>query len=72
MNVAEVKIWGNLVGAVDWDEKNGLANFEYDPKFKKLKWDLSPLKMPINSAKKVISFPELRKSSNAEFETFRG
>lgn len=72
MNVAEVKIWGELVGAVAWDEKSGLASFEYDPKFKKLNWDLSPLKMPINSEKKIISFPELRKTKNTEFDTFKG
>ncbi|MDA3907013.1 MAG: type II toxin-antitoxin system HipA family toxin [Bacteroidales bacterium] len=72
MNVAEVKIWGELVGAVAWDEKTGLASFEYDPKFKKLNWDLAPIKMPINSAKKVITFPELRKNKNAEFDTFKG
>lgn len=72
MNVAEVKIWGELVGAVAWDEKTGLASFEYDPKFKKLNWDLAPLKMPINSEKRIISFPELRKNINAEFDTFKG
>lgn len=72
MNVAEVKIWGELVGAVAWDEKSSFANFEYDPKFKKLSWDLSPLKMPINSTKKIINFPELRKNKNGEFDTFKG
>ena len=72
MNVAEVKIWGELVGAVAWEEKTGLASFEYDPKFKRLNWDLAPLKMPINSEKKIISFPELRKIKNAEFDTFKG
>ena len=34
MDVAEVKIWGELVGAVAWDERTGLASFEYDPNFK--------------------------------------
>ncbi len=72
MNVAEVKIWGELIGAVAWDEKSGRANFEYDPKFKKLNLDLSPFKMPINSAKKIFTFPELRKNKNAEFDTFKG
>ena len=72
MNVAEVKIWGELVGAVAWEEKTGLASFEYDPKFKRLNWDLAPLKMPINSEKRIISFPELRKNINAEFDTFKG
>ena len=72
MDVAEVKIWGKLVGAVAWDEKTGIASFEYDPNFKKLNWDLAPLKMPITSARKVISFPELRRDKNAEFDTFKG
>ena len=72
MDVAEVKIWGKLVGAVAWDEKTGVASFEYDPNFKKLNWDLAPLKMPIASARKVISFPELRRDKNAEFDTFKG
>ncbi len=72
MNVAEVKIWGKLVGAVAWDEATGIASFEYDPNFKKLDWDLAPLKMPIASTRKVISFPELRRDKNAEFDTFKG
>ena len=72
MNTAFVRIWGVLVGAVAWDEKIGLASFEYDTKFKKLNWDLSPLKMPINTTKKVIAFPELRKSKDSGFDTFKG
>jgi len=72
MDVAEVKIWGKLVGAIAWDERTGIASFEYDPNFKKLNWDLAPLKMPIASARKVISFPELRRDKNAEFDTFKG
>jgi len=72
MDVADVKIWGILVGAVAWDERTGLASFEYDPNFKKLNWDLAPLKMPISASKKVITFPELRRDKNAEFDTFKG
>jgi serine/threonine-protein kinase HipA len=72
MNTAFVKIWGEIVGAVAWDEKTGLASFEYDTKFKKYNWELSPLKLPIGSAKKIVSFPELRKNKNAEFDTFKG
>lgn len=72
MDVAEVKIWGELVGAVAWDENAGVAIFEYDPKFKKLNWDLAPLKMPIFSHVKEIKFPELKKDKNAEFDTFKG
>jgi serine/threonine-protein kinase HipA len=72
MNTAFIKIWGEIVGAVAWDEKTGQSSFEYDPKFKKLNWDLAPLKMPINSTNEVFTFPELRKNRNAEFDTFKG
>ncbi len=72
MNAAEVKIWGELVGAVAWNENSGVGSFEYDTKFKKIGWDLSPLKLPISSPKHQFSFPELRKDKNAEFDTFKG
>jgi serine/threonine-protein kinase HipA len=72
MDVAEVKIWGEVVGAVAWNDKTGVAVFEYDHEFKKLNWDLAPLKMPISSSKKILTFPELRKDKNAESDTFKG
>lgn len=72
MNVAEVKIWGELVGAIAWDERARGASFEYSPKFKKQNWDLAPLKMPIDSATKVFTFPELRTNKNIGFDTFKG
>lgn len=72
MQVAEVNIWGTLVGAVAWDADNGLATFEYDPKFKLSGWDLSPLKMPVSSNRTQFSFPELRKDKKSEYDTFKG
>ncbi len=72
MNVAEVKIWGTLAGAVAWDPETGIATFEYDPGFKQLKWDLSPLKMSISENQNQFSFPELRKERNSEYDTFKG
>lgn len=72
MTVAEVKIWGKLVGAVAWDEETSYATFEYDPNFIRLGWDLSPLKMPIGSVSGPVSFPELRKDKNSEYDTFKG
>lgn len=71
MEVAEVNIWGKLAGAVAWDEKTGYATYEYDPKFRQLGWDLSPLKMPISAASKSFSFPELR-GRNSALNTFNG
>ncbi|WP_100611396.1 type II toxin-antitoxin system HipA family toxin [Confluentibacter lentus] len=72
VKTAFVKIWGHVVGAVAWDESQGLASFEYEPKFKNLQIDLAPIKMPIQSNQTIFSFPELRPSKNSEFNTFKG
>jgi serine/threonine-protein kinase HipA len=72
MNLAKVKLWGKLVGAVAWDESAGYATFEFDAAFKKLDWDVSPIKMSIYENQRLFSFPELRKKSNASFDTFKG
>lgn len=72
MKVAEVKIWGKLAGAVAWDADNELATFEYDLKFKRLGWDLAPLKMPVSDNRNQFSFPELRKDKNSAYDTFKG
>jgi serine/threonine-protein kinase HipA len=42
MQVAEVKIWPKLAGAVAWDAETGVAPFENDPKFKP-RWGKSQL-----------------------------
>lgn len=57
---AFVHIWGQRVGAVFWDPSTGVASFEYDTSFPKHNWDLSPVKMPVDSGKQIFSFPELR------------
>ncbi len=72
IKTAYVKIWGQTVGAVAWDENLGLASFEYEPKFKSLGIDLAPVKMPIQSSQRIFSFPELRPSKNSEYDTFKG
>lgn len=72
IKVAEVHIWGEFAGAVAWNEHSGFATFEYDPGFKKLNWELSPLQMPVNSTKNIFSFPELRKDRNALYHAFKG
>ena len=72
MNTAYVKIWGELVGAVAWDEDTGIATFEYDSKFKNHSWDLAPLQMPVNSAKSSFNFPALRKKTVPAMDTFKG
>jgi serine/threonine-protein kinase HipA len=72
MTLAEVKIWGELVGAVAWNEQTSMASFEYAPNFKKLNIELAPLKMPVNGSKSIFSFPELRRDKNAVYDTFKG
>lgn len=72
VDVAEVKIWGQLVGAVRWDEPSRLASFEYAPAFLKKGWDLSPIKMPIRNGTQIYNFPELRRGKNEEYDTFKG
>ncbi|CAN5124759.1 hypothetical protein BH23BAC3_BH23BAC3_35400 [soil metagenome] len=72
MKTAFVHVWGELAGAVAWDETNGLARFEYDEAFKRKGWDLSPLKMPIKNGVNIFSFPGLRKKANTEFDCFKG
>lgn len=49
LKTAFVKIWGQTVGAVAWDESQQLASFEYAPKFKSKNIELAPIKMPISS-----------------------
>ncbi len=72
MNTAIVKIWNKMAGAVAWDERTGVASFEYDPDFKKLGWELSPLKMPLTGEQKVYAFPELRKEKDSGYDAFKG
>ncbi len=72
IKTAYVKIWGQTVGAVAWDENQGLASFEYEPKFKLQEVELAPIKMPIQSNQRIFSFPELRPSKNSEYDTFKG
>jgi len=72
MTIAEIKIWGKVIGAVVWDEQLGLGTFEFDPKINQLEWDLSPLKMSIKTEQRIFSFPDLRKNRNSPFDTFKG
>lgn len=65
VRTAFVKLWGQRIGAVVWDEGQELAFFEYDRRFAFGKLDISPVRMPLGT--RVYSFPELRRSA-----TFKG
>lgn len=68
INNAFINLWNKRVGAIAWDIDTGLAFFEYTPAFLSNKWDIAPLKMPIDGAEsRVFTFPELKGTS-----TFKG
>ena len=48
---AKVKIWGQDVGAVAWNDNLGYASFEFYDNFLKKGLDLSPLKMSIEEVR---------------------
>ncbi len=64
INIAEVYLWGSLVGHVSWNEEAELGAFEYDSKFLQAPVEPSPIKMPKN--KSIYSFRDLNKN------TFKG
>lgn len=72
VDVAEVKIWGELAGAVRWDVEQQLGYFQYDAKFLQKGWDLSPIKMTIENGSRIYSFPELRPGRGETEDTFKG
>jgi len=72
VKTAIIKIWGEVVGAVAWDEDRQVGSFEYDPGFIGRGWDLAPLKMPISELRRIYTFPELRKPQDSEYDTFKG
>ena len=61
VRVAEVILWGNVVGAVSWDDERSVGAFEYMPEFQRSGIELSPLTMPLGAA--IYSFPGLERAS---------
>ncbi len=60
VNVAEVSLWGQRVGAVALDGDTGV--FEFDADFLKLGLDIAPITMPLAEARSghtLHSFPAL-------------
>lgn len=65
VTTAYLKLWGERIGAVAWNDKQELAFFEYEKKFFRKGYNVSPIKMPLKN--EIYSFPELRLTS-----TFKG
>lgn len=60
VDVIEVCMWGQTVGAAALDPKLGFYAFEYDPEFVKSGIELAPLTMPLAKASYVFTdLPEL-------------
>jgi serine/threonine-protein kinase HipA len=67
ITTAFINLWNERVGAVAWDANTKIASFEYDPKFITNNWEVAPLKMPLNQANQIFSFPNLVRNT-----TFKG
>lgn len=65
VDVAQVRLFGNVVGAVSWNQRYGVARFEYAPDFVKTGIQPSPLLMPAREGR-IYSFGDLNQ------ETFKG
>ncbi|MDD4603325.1 MAG: type II toxin-antitoxin system HipA family toxin [Bacteroidales bacterium] len=66
VTVALVKLWGQLVGAVAWQEEEGYASFEFDPSFLKHGLDLAPVTMPLSTLSQgsgIFNFPTISKET---------
>jgi len=59
--VAEVILWGKVVGAVSWDDDRSVGAFEYTSDFQQSGVELAPLTMPIGQ--RIYSFPALAAES---------
>lgn len=65
VDVAEIRLWGDLVGAVSWSDSRSVASFEYTPEFAASGLELAPFTMPLDT-NRIYSFPELGR------DAFRG
>ena len=65
VDVAKVSMFGMPVGIFNWDDRYGVARFEYDPSFIGRGLEPSPLMMPVREGR-VYSFANLGR------DTFQG
>ncbi len=61
MTTARVVLWGRTIGAVTWEEAQGIALFEYDRAFQSAGIEVSPLTMPVGPG--IFRFPALSRDS---------
>lgn len=59
--IARVELWGRTIGAVRWEEKRGVASFEYASEFVESHIEVSPFMMPLS--RKIYDFPGLSQNT---------
>lgn len=72
VDAAEVRIWGELAGAVRWDTASETADFQFTEKFSDKGIDLSPIMMPVKNGSRIYSFYELSNKTKREASAFKG
>lgn len=63
-NLAEIRLWGERVGALAYEPASGISTFEFSAGWRKRGVEIAPLRMPLAAAK--YQFPEL------SIATYRG
>ncbi|MGE3609922.1 MAG: type II toxin-antitoxin system HipA family toxin [Bacteriovoracaceae bacterium] len=62
VTLAQIHLWGTLVGYVSWNEETELSSFEYDQAFiDNAPVEIAPIKLPKKEG--VYSFPQLAKGT---------
>jgi len=56
-NAVKITLWGITAGYLSWDEKAGVALFEYEPDFLTKGLDIAPLTMPLNALRTQKQMP---------------
>ena len=56
-NIVEVKLWGDTVGLLTWDNDRGCAVFQFDKSFVQKGIDIAPLVAPVKSPLVQKGFP---------------
>lgn len=67
INNAFVNIWNRRVGAISWDNEQGVSSFEFDINFLDSNCDISPIMMPLSRRNRIFTFRETQNSI-----TFKG
>lgn len=60
--IVQVKLWGELVGAIAWDNRINTSVFEFSEEFVTRGLDTAPITMPLadlERGRRIFSFPEL-------------